>query len=317
MTSHVAASGHKSGEGDRVTANGHGNLLDEQGIASAVDAIGSSPKTATDHVESDPSETGSDPRIATNLPESESEPNATGSGQKAATDHAATAHGRTATETRPAADALDCLTTGGKQSESENDGTGHESWPYDPSLFLDPKIGKHGRIENGSRPPKTLPTHHVEERAVMSRERQPRKRSGQGRPLRTSNLPLPSSRRSRGSRSSLARTGRATRDTSTPLAGPRSSGRRGSLTGRSTKCIPRPPPPLLACLPQGREEEEEEASGRKTSEEVPARGEVAVAGGREPEGRECYLSLYERFLAKASHCDGDHPTQKSQVMSLV
>ena len=39
------------------------------------------------------------------------------------------------------------------------------------------------------------------------------------------------------------------------------------------------------------EEEEEEASGRKTSEEVPTRGEVAVAGGREPEGRD------ERFLS--------------------
>ena len=36
---------------------------------------------------------------------------------------------------------------------------------------------------------------------------------------------------------------------------------------------------------------EEEASGRKTSEEVPARGEVAVAGGSEPEGRD------ERFLS--------------------
>ena len=36
--------------------------------------------------------------------------------------------------------------------------------------------------------------------------------------------------------------GRATRDTSTPLAGPRSSRRRGSLTGRSTRCILRLPP---------------------------------------------------------------------------
>ena len=46
--------------------------------------------------------------------------------------------------------------------------------------FLDPKIGKHGRIENGSGPPKTLPTHYVAERAVMSGERQPRKRRRQG-----------------------------------------------------------------------------------------------------------------------------------------
>ena len=68
-------------------------------------------------------------------------------------------------------------TASGKQSESEHDGTGHESWPtesrrYNPSLFLEPKIRKHGRIENGSVPLKTLPTHHVAERAVMSGESQ-------------------------------------------------------------------------------------------------------------------------------------------------
>ena len=138
-----------------MTARGHADLHDEQGIASAVDATGSGPKTATDHTENDPGETGSGPRTATDLAESESEPNMTGSGLKTAT-----ARGRTATETRPATDALDCFTASGKQSEIENDGTGHESWPtesgpYDPSLFLDPKIGKHGRIENGSGPPKT------------------------------------------------------------------------------------------------------------------------------------------------------------------
>ena len=37
-------------------------------------------------------------------------------------------------------------------------------------------------------------------------------------------------------------------------------------------------PSFLACPPEGREEEEE-ASGRKTSEEVPSRGEVFAAGG--------------------------------------
>ena len=134
----------------------------------AVDAIGSGPKTAT----------GSDPSIVTGLPESKCD--AIGSGPKTATDH-----GRTAIETRTASDALDLLTASGKQSESENDGTSHESCPAesglcDPSLFLDPKIGKHRRIENGSGPPKILPTHHVAERAVMSGERPPRKRRGQG-----------------------------------------------------------------------------------------------------------------------------------------
>ena len=90
-----------------MTANGHGDLLDKQEIASAVDAVGSGPKTATDHVESDPGKTGSNPRIATALPESESEPDAIGSGPKTATDHVATARKRTATEMRTAADSLD------------------------------------------------------------------------------------------------------------------------------------------------------------------------------------------------------------------
>ena len=166
-----------------MTASGHGDLPDEQGNARAVDATGSGPKTTTGHVESNPGKSGSGPRTATALPESESEPNATGSGLKTATGHAVTARGRTATKTRPGAEALDRLTA--KQSKREHDGTGHESWPtksgpYNPSLFLDPKIRKHGRIENGSGPPKTLPTHHVAERAVMSGERRPRKRQGQG-----------------------------------------------------------------------------------------------------------------------------------------
>ena len=179
----MTASGHESGERDRVTANGHGDLLDKQGIANAVDAIGSGPKTATDHVERDLGETGSDPRIATALPESEREHN--GNGPKTSTDHAVTSRGTKVTETRPAADALDSLTASGKQSESENDRNRHENWSTeselcDPSLFHDPKIGKHGRIENGSGSPKTLPTHHVAERAMMSGERQPRERRGQG-----------------------------------------------------------------------------------------------------------------------------------------
>ena len=97
----------------------------------------------------------------------------------------ATPRRRTATEKTTASDALNLLTANGKQSESENDGHSHESCPtesglYDPSVFLDPRIGKHGRIEKRSGPPKLLSTHHVAEHAVMSGEKQPRKRSGQG-----------------------------------------------------------------------------------------------------------------------------------------
>ena len=65
----MTASGHESGEGDRLTANGHDDLPDEQGIANAVDRIGSGLKNATGHVESGRGETGSDPKIATDLPE--------------------------------------------------------------------------------------------------------------------------------------------------------------------------------------------------------------------------------------------------------
>ena len=60
----MTASSHESGEGDCVTSNGHDDLPDEQGIANAVDTIGSGPKNATGHVES-----CSDPRVVTDLPE--------------------------------------------------------------------------------------------------------------------------------------------------------------------------------------------------------------------------------------------------------
>ena len=86
-----------SREGDRVTASG--------------------PKTSTGHAESYPGETGSGPRTATGLAESEIEHDATGSGPKTATGHAATARGRTVTETRPVADALDLE----REAERERD----------------------------------------------------------------------------------------------------------------------------------------------------------------------------------------------------
>ena len=230
VTASVTASGHESGEGDRATTSGHGDLPDEQGIANAPAETSSDQKIAAGHIESDPNEIGSNPRTET---PSESERDVTDSGQKTAIGHAATARWRTVTETSPGDDALDCWTASGKQSESEIAETGHGSCPterglHDPSLFLDPKIGKHERIANGSGPLKTLPTHHVAERAVMSGERPPRKQRGQGVSAANEQPPLPNSRRRQ-----------ATRDTSTPLAGPKSSGRRGSLTGRNTRCFPR------------------------------------------------------------------------------
>ena len=161
----------------------------------------------------------------------------------------------------------------------------------DPSVLLEPKIGKHGRNENGSGPPKTLSTHHLAERAKISRERQPRKGQSKQQASAASELPphrrILSLRRSRGDRTALAHSGRASRCTSTPLAGHMSSGRRGSPTGSSTRCIPRPPPHCLLTRPSGgREGKEEGAAWCVTSEEVSARGEVFGTGGREePEGR--------------------------------
>ena len=120
-------------------------LPGEQGNAHAVDVIGSGQKTVTSHAESGLGENGIDPRIETGLPENESARAKSGSDTKIAT-----AHGRTATEMMTASDALGHLTANGKRSE--NDSHSHESCPteselYDPSLLLDPRIGKHERIE--------------------------------------------------------------------------------------------------------------------------------------------------------------------------
>ena len=134
-----------------MTATGHRDFPGEQGNAYADDVTGSGQKTATGHEESGPGETGIDPRIETGLPENESVCAESGSGQKTATDLDATAHGKRATETMTAFDALDLLTANGKRSKSENDGHGHKSYltvhelSY-PSMLLDPKIGNHGRI---------------------------------------------------------------------------------------------------------------------------------------------------------------------------
>ena len=214
------------------------------------------------------------------------------------------------------------MTASGKQSESEIDGTGHKSWPtesrpYDPSLFLDPKIGKHGRIENGSGPPKTLPTHHVAECAVMSGERQPRKRSWQGASNANEQLPPPQlpkeqrrQKRAHAHRTSDQRHFHPSRWTQVEREERKPHGTQHQVHPET------PPPPISTCPPEGREEEED-ASGCLTSEEVRARGEDFGTGGREPEGREHFLSAYDLFFAKASHCAEDHSTQMSQVKSMV
>ena len=277
-------------EGDRLTANGHNDLPGEQGIANAVDMIDSGQKIATDHAESGLGETGIDPRIETGL--SESECDRSGSDPKIATDHVATVRSRTAT----ASDALDHSTANGKRSESENDDHGHESCPienglYDPSLFLDPKIGKHGRIENGGGPLKLLSTHHVAERAAMSGEKQPRKRRRQGESAATEQPPslqlpkeLKRQRRARAQQTNVQTLFHPSRWTEVDQEG-------RNPHGMQHQVHPEAPPPLSSCPPEGREEEEEEVPGCGTSEEVLTRGKAPGAGGTEPEGRDLLRSL--------------------------
>ena len=262
-----------------MTAPGHRDLPGELGNAHTVDATGSGQKTTTGL-----GETGIDPRIETGLPENES-----GSSQKAANARDATAHGKRATATMTAFDALDLLTANGKRSES-----GHENYPtvnelsY-PSVLLDPKIGNHQRITRGSGPPKPPSVPHVVERAARNGERQPRKRSGQGKSAATKQLHPPQLPKEL-KRRERARAQQTTVQRHSPppplLAGPRSSRRGGSLPGHNTRCT------LLSCPPEGWEKEEEEVPGCETPEGVSARGEANGAGGTEPEGREGFF----RFL---------------------
>ena len=164
---------------------------------------------------------------------------------------------------------------------------------HDPSVFLGQKTGKHGRIENGSFPPKAPPTHHLAERAVMSGESQPRKkRSGQQATAAREPLldlqpakELRRQKRAHPHRTSVQRHFHPSRWT---------HGEREERKphGKQHKVIPRPPPPHLSRPSEGREEDEGGAAGCVTSAEVPARGEVVGAGGREePEGRDDLLCL--------------------------
>ena len=310
----MTASGHESDEGYRVTANGHDDLPSEQGVANAVDGIGSGQKTATGHVESGLGETSIDPRIETGLPESESERDGIGSDPKIATDHIATVRGRTATETMIASDALDRSTANGKRSESKNGGHGHESCPtesrlYDPSLFLAPKIGKHGRIEKGSGPPKLLSTHHVAERAAMSGEKQPRKRRRQGESAANEQPPslqlpkeLKRQRRAHTQQMNIQRHFHPSRWTEVEQ-----EERKPHETQHQVH--PETPPSHPASLKGGKKKRR-----KSRAAELPKKFSRG-AGGTELEGRDLLRSLYVLFLAKSSHYAEDQPTQKSQVMS--
>ena len=197
----------------------------------------------------------------------------------------------------------------GKRSESEVEEAGHESWLtesglYDPSLFLDPKIGKHRRIANGSGPPKTLPTHHVAESAVMSGERQPRKQRGQGASAANKQLPPPPPPAPEGAEEtevhSCAPDERP--ETLPPLS--LDLGRvGGEEDSRDAKTGASRDPPLPSRPSEGMEEEEGRASGCVTSEEVPARRkEFDTEGRKKPEGRNDHSVQQEQSSKRFPLC---------------
>ena len=175
-----------------------------------------------------------------------------------ASDHDVTVHGKITIETSNDHKVHDRLTANRKQSENASGEIGHEhhpteSGPYDPSLLLQPKLGKPGRIANGSRPPKTFSTHHLAERVVMrGRADRGRGKAGVRCERETPGTPAPDGAEET---EVPTGTGRASSSTSTPLAGHRSS-RRGSPTGSNTRCIPRPPPSPPAIQKGGRKKGE-------------------------------------------------------------
>ena len=214
-----------------------------------------------------------------------------GSGQKTATDLDETAHGKRATATMTAFDALDLLTANGKRSESENDGYGHENYstvnelPY-PSVLLDPKIGNHERITRRSGPPKSLSIPHVVERAARNGERQLRKRSGQGKSAATEQLPLhqlpkePEKReRARAQQTTVQRHFHPSRWTEIQREGRKPPGTQHQVH-------PETPPSSPAHL-RGRKDKRKKSQAAKLPKEFP-RGEKPTAG-TEPEGREGFF----------------------------
>ena len=219
-----------------MTASSHSDLPGGQGNAYADDVTGSDQPTATGHAES-----SIDPRIETGLSVNESFHAATISGQKTATGHGVSGHEKRAKGTMTVVDALDLLTANGKRRESESDGNVHGSYSsvtelsY-PSMLLDPKTGNHGRITRGGETPKSLLIPHVVEREARNGERQPRQRRGKGESAVSGQLPLRPLPKEKEKRDRARAHRTKSRDTLTPLIGPRSSGRGGSLPRPNTRC---------------------------------------------------------------------------------
>ena len=207
-----------------------------------------------------------------------------------------TAHGKIAIETSNDHKVLDRLTANGKQSENASGEIGHEhhptvSGPYDPSLLLQPKLGKPGRIANGSRPPKTLSTHHLAERAVMrGRADRGRGRAGSRGPPRPETPGTPAPEGAEETKFQRAPEER-------PVALPSSHWQQVEREerkphGKQHQVHPEAPP-LSSHPSEGR------ASGCVTFEEVPARGkEFDTEGRKEPEGLNNLYVQHKNKLSK-------------------
>ena len=293
-----------------MTVNDHRDLPGEQGNTYADDMIGSGQKTVTGHAESDLGETG----IETGLPENESALVKGGSGQKTAT-----AHGKRANATMTAFDALDLLTANGKGSESENDGHGHENYStvhelsY-PSVLLDPKIGNYERITRGSGPPKSLSIPHVVERAARNGERQPRKRSGQGKSAATEQLPplqlpkeLEKRERARAQQTTVQRHSHSSRWTEIQLEGRKPPGTKHQVH-------PETPPSSPAPL-KGGKEKRKKSQAAKLPKELPRGKKPTLQVEQSLKGEKASCVLYRS--ASSQTVPADQSAQMSQVMSLV
>ena len=107
---------------------------------------------------------------------------------------------------------------------------------------------------------------------------------GSRSPPQESNSCLPSPRMNRGDRSELVCTERASRGSSTPPAGQKSSGRRGRTSGSNTKATRDPPPPHPALLKEGREKKGK-PRGARLPKKSPHEERTSVQGKKEPEGQ--------------------------------
>ena len=100
----------------------------------------------------------------------------------------------------------------------------------------------------------------------------------------------------------------------TPLAGPRSSGRRGSPTKHNTRCTSRPPTASPARLKGGKKKKK--SQGAKLPHKFPRGWRSAEQGEQSLKGISSFL--YKTFsLRKVPTAQQDHTAQKSQVKSLV